>query len=83
MPGGDAVVPVGAHGDGEQGVDNDGGDRVAGENGDEEPADQAEPFLHKDPAVQQHEGDASQRVAGGVEEIEGVIDLLARQELYK
>lgn len=75
LAGRDVGVPVGVDGHGQPDVSDGGADGVAGVDADEEVADPAEPLLHKDAVVEQHEGDAREGAADGVEDVEGVLRL--------
>ena len=54
MCGRDGRVPISAHGDVQQHVDNDSTDHIAGEDGDKEPTDIVEPLLNEDTFVEEN-----------------------------
>ena len=66
----DRMVPSRVDGDGEEDVGQGGGDGEASEDADEDPADDAEPLLDEDAAVEEDQGDARQGVGDGIEDIE-------------
>lgn len=71
----DGMVPSSIDGDGEEDVGQGGGDGEAGENADEDQADDAEPLLEEDAAVEKDQGDAGERVGKVVEDVEAEFGL--------
>ena len=71
---GDGVIPVGFDGGVGEDVGEEGADHVADVGGDKAVAEKQEPAAgFEDAAVEEDERDAGQRVAGCVEQVEGVI----------
>lgn len=66
----DGMIPPRVDGDGEEDIGQGGGDGEAGENADKDQADDAEPLLDKDTAVEEDQGDAGEGVGNGVEDVE-------------
>lgn len=64
------MVPLRIDGDCEEDVSQSGGDGEAGEDSNKDQADDAEPLLDKDAAVEEDQGDAGKRVGDGVEDVE-------------
>ena len=75
MVGLDCVVPSGIDGDGEEDVGQGSADGEAGEDADEDPANDTEPLLDEDAAVEEDQGDAGERVGDGAEDVEAEFGL--------
>ena len=75
----DVCIPIRLNGNGEPDISNGSTDRVARVDADEEPADDAKPFLYKDAAVEEHQRYARERIADGVQNVESVLGLFSKR----
>ena len=74
----DGMVPSGIDGDSEEDVRQGGGDGEAGEDADEDQADDAKPSLDEDAAVEEDQGDPRERVGDSVDDVEAESGLEAK-----